>query len=141
LIEVFGKEEAQMGARPNVDGWEKILGKPPKFVAGDTKADAWANYREKSERFFDLVRNDQDDNARHQNYWIAFNILFVQGQSLYWRDELSYTLTLGAVQFEKHLDKILLTMFADKVFTKVALAEGKTPTGKYDNYVMTEEEA
>jgi len=31
-------------------------------------------------------------------------------------------------------------MFSDKVFTKVALAEGKVPTGKYDEYVMTEED-
>ena len=60
---------------------------------------------------------------------------------MYWRDELSYTITLGAEQFNKRLDKILLTMFADKVFTKVQLPEGKVPSGKYDNYVMTEEEA
>jgi hypothetical protein len=141
LIEVFGKEEAQMGARPNVDGWEKILGKPPTFVAGDTKADAWANYREKSERFFDLVRNDQDDNARHQNYWIAFNVLMLQGQAvLYYRDNMDYPITLGTDQLDKFLEKILFTMFADRVFVKVAMPEGKVPTGRYDDYVLTEED-
>jgi hypothetical protein len=31
-------------------------------------------------------------------------------------------------------------MFADKVFTKVQLPEGKVPSGKYDDYVKTEED-
>jgi hypothetical protein len=143
LIEVFGRADLGDGDlrySPDATKWGKISDKP-KFYRVENKEEIWSQYREGTEKFFDLVKNDQDDNARHQNYWIAFNILFVQGQSLYWRDNLSYTITLGAVQFEKHLDKILLTMFADKVFTKVALAEGKVPTGKYDNYVMTEEEA
>jgi hypothetical protein len=143
LIDVFGKEgetHDDPRVRPDVQGWDKLIDKPHTFLAGDTKVEAWANYREKADRFFDLVRNDQDDNARHQNYWIAFNVLALQGQSLYWRDNLDHPVTLGVEQFEKYLDKILMTMFADKVFTKVALPEGKVPTGKYDKYVMTEEE-
>ena len=142
LIEVFGRADLGDGDlrySPDATKWGKISDKP-KYYGGTNKEEIWSQYHEMTEKFFDLVKNDQDDNARHQNYWIAFNILLVQGQSLYWRDNLSYTVTLRADQFEKHLDKILLTMFADKVFTKVALVEGKTPTGKYDNYVMTEEE-
>jgi len=100
----------------------------------------WANYRQATAEFYDLVRNDQDDNARHQNYWIAYNILFVQEQSLYWRNDMDSQVTLGIDQFEKVLDKVLFTMFSDKVFTKVALAEGKVPTHKYADYVMTEED-
>jgi hypothetical protein len=141
LIEVFGKEEAQMGVRPNVDGWEKILGKPPTFVAGDDKDDMWANYRQKTKWFFGLVRNDQDDNARHQNYWIAFNVLMLQGQAvLYYRDNMDYPITLGVGEFDKILEKILFTMFADRVFVKVAMPEGKVPSGRYDDYVLTEED-
>jgi hypothetical protein len=142
LIEVFGKDEETQGdprVRPNTDGWDKLSEKP-KYYGGVNKDTAWQNYREKSEKFFDLVRNDQDDGARHQNYWIAFNVLMLQGQSLYWRENLDHPITLGMGQFEKVLDKILLTMFADKVFTKVALPEGKVPTGKYNDYVLTEED-
>jgi hypothetical protein len=142
LIEVFGKDEGQMGARPNVDGWEKILGKPPTFVTGNDKDEMWANYRQKTKWFFDLVRNDQDDNARHQNYWIAFNVLMLQGQAvLYYRDNMDYPVTLGTDQIVKFLEKILFTMFADRVFVKVAMPEGKVPSGRYDDYVLTEEEA
>jgi hypothetical protein len=140
LIEVFGKDEDQNGARPNVDGWEKILGKPPTFVAGNDKVEAWANYRQKTKWFFDLVRNDQDDNARHQNYWIAFNVLMLQGQSLYYRDNMDYLVLLGVGEFDKVLEKILFTMFADRVFVKVAMPEGKVPSGRYDDYVLTEED-
>jgi hypothetical protein len=140
LVEVFGKEEDAHGhGRPNASAWEKIIDKP-KYFRPEHRAQAWANYRDKTERFFDLVRNDQDDNARHQNYWIAFNVLMVQGQSLWFRADMNMTVTLGADQFDKFLDTILFKMFSDKVFTKVALPEGRVPTGKYDEYVKTEED-
>lgn len=141
LIEVFGAEEGsdRDGFRPNATEWAKLTDKPPTFFAGDTKADAWTNYREKTNKFFDLIKNDQCDNTRHQNYWIAFNILMVQDQSLYWRTDASYSLTLGVQSFDNLLNEILMKMFADKVFKRVALPEGKVPTQKYADYVMTEE--
>jgi hypothetical protein len=124
LIEVFGQDETNNGKyRPNVQGWDKLK-----------------NYRDKTTKFFDLVRNDQDDDARHQNYWIAFNVLLVQEQALYWSDSMERQVTLGTEQFNKVLEKILFTMFSDKVFNKVALPEGKVPSGKYDDYVKTEED-
>lgn len=139
LIEVFGvSENIDNRVRPNVDEWVGIDTKPRNYGAHSDSSN-WANYRDKTQRFFDLVKNDQDDNCRHQNYWIAFNVLMVQKQGLYWRDNRDHKVTLGVVEFEKLLDKILMTMFADKVFKLVALAEGKVPTGKYDDYVLTEE--
>jgi hypothetical protein len=141
LIEVFGNEDTdgnEVRIRPDVDGW-KLLDKP-KYYGGANKDEVWANYRERSDKFFDLVRNDQDDNARHQNYWIAFNILMVQGQSLYWQTDMDRQVTLGTASFDKFLEKILFKMFADKVFVRVPLPEGKVPTGKYDEYVVTEED-
>ena len=143
LIEVFGSEYADDTGtgrvRPRAGEWMQLDNKP-KYYGGSHKDDVWANYREKTNNFFDLVRNDQDDNARFQNYWIAFNILMVQGQSLHFRDHLDHLMTLGVEEFEKHLDRILYKMFSDKVFKRVALAEGKVPTGKYDDYVLTEED-
>jgi hypothetical protein len=143
LIEVFGAEYADNTGtgrvRPNVDEWVNMDTKP-KTYGQEASEKAWTNYRNKTEKFFDLVKNDQCDNTRHQNYWIAFNILFAQGQHLHWRDNKDHKVTLGVAEFEKFLDKILMTMFADKVFKRVALAEGKVPTGKYDDYVLTEED-
>jgi hypothetical protein len=140
LIEVFGAEEGsdRDGFRPNATEWAK-LGEKPKNHLAERKAELWANYRERTEKFFDLIKNDQCDNTRHQNYWIAFNVLMVQGQSLYWRTDVSYSLTLGVQWFEKFLDEILMKMFSDKTFKKVALPEGKVPTQKYADYVLTEE--
>jgi len=140
LIEVFGRKDVGDGDPrycPDSDKWDKLTAKP-KYWTG--KEEAWANYRDKAERFFDLVRNDQDDDARHQNYWIAYNILFIQEQRLYWRDSIESQITLGTDQFDKVLEKILFTMFSDKVYTKVALPEGKVPTHKYADYVLTEED-
>jgi hypothetical protein len=140
LIEVFGKvQDVNNGCRPDVKGWDKLSEKP-KHHTPEHRAEAWANYHEKTANFFDLVRNDQDDNARHQNYWIAFNALMVQEQSLYWRDSMETQVTLGTDQFDKVLDRILFKMFSDKVFVQVPLPEGKVPTGKYDEYVMSEED-
>jgi hypothetical protein len=139
LIEVFGIDGDGNKCRPDVQGWEKIIDKP-KYYGGANKDEVWQNYREKTEKFFDLVRNDQDDGVRHQNYWIAFNILVLQGQGLYYRENLDHPVTLGTTSFDKFLDKILFTMFSDKVFVKVPLPEGKVPTGKYDDYVKTEKD-
>jgi hypothetical protein len=47
---------------------------------------------------------------------------------------------LGVGEFDKVLEKILFTMFADRVFVKVAMPEGKVPSGRYDDYVLTEED-
>lgn len=140
LIEVFGKEEmpAHNGFRPDVQKWVK-LGEKPLHCTADSKDGHWANYRERTEKFYDLVKNDQDDNVRHQNYWLAFNILFVQTDNFYWRNDADVKVGVATHYFEKFLDKALLTMFADKVFNKVALPDGKVPSGKYDSYVLTEE--
>jgi hypothetical protein len=144
LIEVFGCEEADDGmnqgrVRPDADMWQSIHAKP-KYFHEDNRQGVWANYNEQTTKFFDLVKNDQDDNTRHQNYWIAFNILLIQDQRMYWRDDLDCNVAVDAGHFEKFLDKILFTMFSDKVFKRVALPTGKVPTGKYDSYVVTEED-
>jgi hypothetical protein len=141
LIEVFGADAVsdKDGSRPDAAKWSRLTDKP-KHYRPETRADVWANYHERTEKFFDLIKNDQCDNTRHQNYWIAFNILMVQGQSLYWRKDLSYPVTLGAQWFNCYLDEILMKMFSDKVFKRVALPEGKVPTQKYADYVLTEED-
>jgi hypothetical protein len=145
LIEVFGQEKPNDGVnngrvRPNVDAWDGLSVKPRYWTGAERKAEAWQEYRDKTAKFFDLVRNDQDDNCRHQNYWIAFNVLLIQEKRVWWRDDVNFNVVVGVEQFEKHLDKILFTMFSDKVFKRVALAEGKVPTGKYESYVMSEED-
>jgi len=144
LIEVFGQANGEDGVnqgrvRPDVDAWSNLDAKP-KYYGGHAKEEVWQDYRNRTTKFFDLVRNDQDDNCRHQNYWIAFNVLFIQDQRLWWRDDVDCNVYTNVEQFEKNLERILFTMFSDKVFKKVALAEGKVPTGKYDDYVLTEED-
>ena len=145
LIEVFGKHEELNNVvkadrfAPDVSKWNKLSNKP-KYFNANQKDEIWQDYREQTERFFDLVRNDQDDNARHQNYWIAYNILMVQEQALYYSENMDRQITLGTDQFDKVLEKILFKMFSDKVFKRVELPEGKVPTGKYNDYVLTEEE-
>jgi hypothetical protein len=140
MVEVFGKSLNPISHqfRPDVDYWKEMSVKP-KWTSPENKARKWAEYRERAERFYDLVRDDQDDNARHQNYWIAFNILFVEGNNIYWRDSADSYATLGVGEFNKGLDKILFTMFADRVFKRIELAEGRVPSHKYSDYVMTED--
>lgn len=142
LVEVFGKEEQTNAGseyfRPDVDKWIGLAEKP-KHCRPEHKDKRWTDYRERAQRFFDLVRNDQDDNARYQNYWIAFNILFVQEATMYWRANSDTKVSVNIAQFERYLYKTLFTMFADKVFNKVALAEGKVPSGRYDDYMLTED--
>jgi hypothetical protein len=144
LIEVFGQEEANDGVnqgrvRPDVDAWDGLSNKP-KYYGGNHKDEVWQDYRDKTTKFFDLVKNEQDDNCRHQNYWIAFNVLLIQEKRVWWRDDVNCNVLTNVEQFDKYLDKILFTMFSDKVFKKVAMPEGKVPTGKYDDYVLTEED-
>ncbi len=142
LVEVFGELKQTGGSeylRPNVDEWIGLAEKP-KHCRPEHKVEKWAEYRERAQKFFDLVRNDQDDNARHQNYWIAFNILFVQEATMYWRANSDTKVSVNMAQFERYLYKTLFTLFADKVFAKVALAEGKVPSGRYDDYMLTEQD-
>ena len=143
LFDVFGMEQEANGSgrvRPDVDKWIGIDNKP-RYWRPEEKSMMWQEYGERTEKFFDLIKNDQDDNVRHQNYWIAFNVLAVQTHRFWWREpEANFDVTVNRDRFEKILDKALFTMFSDKVFKRVALAEGKVPTGKYDDYVLTEED-
>ena len=140
LMEIFGKEEmaSRGGFRPDIAKWAK-LGEKPVYCSAGMREGQWQQYRERALQFYDLVKNNQDDNVRHQNYWLAFNILFVQIDNFYWRTDENIKMGVATHYFEKFLDKALLTMFAYKVFTKVALPDGKVPSGKYDNYVLEEE--
>lgn len=141
LVEVFGKDvnPNNNNFRPAVSEWVKLDEKPT-WTSPESKARMWDAYRDRTTKFYELIRNDQDDNTRHQNYWIAFNILFAQGNNLYWRDSMDAWVTLGVEEFEKSLDKALFSMFSAKVFKKVALPEGRVPTGKYNDYAITEED-
>ena len=150
LIAVFGAQNKTEGGvlsqvrgqvRPDVGEWVN-LNEKPRHLRPEQKEGEWVRYRERAQKFFDLVKNDQDDNVRHQNYFIAFNILFVQENHMYWRDVggTGTQVSVNTMQFEKLLDKFLLTMFSDKVFNRVTLAEGKVPSYRYDNYVLTEED-
>lgn len=144
LIEVFGEQNSKggnggFGFRPDVEKW-LCLAEKPRHYRPEHKAERWAEYRDMTARFFDLVRNDQDDNTRHQNYWLAFNILFVQDSHMHWRNDLETRQSVPITHFRRHFDKALFVMFSDRVYDKVALAEGKVPTGKYDNYVLTEKD-
>jgi len=141
LSAVFGEIRQTGGSeyvKPDVDKWIGLAEKP-KHCPPEYKDKRWTDYRERARKFFDLVRNDQDDNARYQNYWIAFNILFVQEATMYWRANSDTKVSVNIAQFERYLYKTLFTLFADKVFTKVALAEGKVPSGRYDDYMLTED--
>ena len=148
LIAVFGAQNKTEGGvlsqvrgqvRPDVGKWVN-LNEKPRHYRPEHKAEQWAEYRERAQRFFDLVKNDQDDNVRHQNYFLAFNILLVQDNHLYWRDSGDTRIAVNTMQFEKTLDKFMLTMFSDRAFTKIALPDGKVPSNRYDNYVLTEKD-
>ena len=141
LIEVFGKEISMHDAgnirvRP-ANEWLGLNRKPTGLGEAE-----WGEYRAKTEKFYELVKNDQDDNCRYQNYWIAFCILFAADNQYVWvpqEDAHQRFCTVAPDAFEKELDKVLFAMFSDKVFEKVALPTGRVPTGKYDKYVRSEE--
>jgi hypothetical protein len=87
------------------------------------------------------VKNDQDENTRHQNYWIAFNILFAYQNHIYWVDEDTVNdrkIHLASEYLEKYLEEILFARFSDRVFKLIELEKGRVPTGRYDKYVRSE---
>lgn len=143
LGEVLGFNRENMQGKVTIDLklWRRLVEKPNSlYVNAEQNQKEWVQYNEASDKFYELVKNDQDDNTRHQNYWIAFNILFAYENHIYWVDEqlLDKPLYLGAGEFEKSLDRILFARFSDRVFKLVELEKGKVPTGKYDKFVRSE---
>ncbi len=147
LAEVFGyRRERLQGDKVTLDvaEWRRLVEKPqPRYgndAAEQEKRD-WEAYNEASDKFYELVKNDQDDNTRHQNYWIAFNILFAYQNHIYWIDESiahEKKLHLASEYLEKYLEEILFARFSDRVFKLVELEKGKVPTGRYDKFVRSE---
>jgi hypothetical protein len=120
--------------------WRR-LGEKPHYTDPELRKKEWAGYNDASDKFYELVKNDQDDNTRHQNYWIAFNILFAYRNYVYWIDENTAhekKLYLASEYLEKYLEEILFARFSDRVFKLVELEKGKVPTGRYDKFVRSE---
>lgn len=126
--------------------WQRLAEKPQNYYntyPADNEANKtnWDKYNTMSDKFYELVKNDQDDNTRHQNYWIAFNILFAYQNYVYWIDESTAhekKILLASEYLEKYLEEILFARFSDRVFKLVELEKGKVPTGRYDKYVRSE---
>lgn len=144
LAEVFGvrREQVHGWLRIDVDEWQRLTEKPHQHYANpEQNKQEWDTYRSASDKFYELVKNDQDDNTRHQNYWIAFNILFAFQAHVHWVDESimhEKQLGVGVEYMEKGLEFILFNRFSDRVFKLVELEKGAVPTGRYDKYVRSE---
>ena len=146
LGEVFGLKRGgpMQDNKVTVDrnDWARLAEKPnPNYTHAEQLKKDWDKYNAASDKFYELVKNDQDDNTRHQNYWIAFNILFAYRNYVYWVDESimhEKKLYLASEYLEKYLEEILFNRFSDRVFKLVELEKGKVPTGRYDKYVRSE---
>ena len=145
LGEIFGLRREGLQNKLTVDrgAWTRLAEKPQSRYgnnATEMEKEDWMLYNTVSDKFYELVKNDQDDNARHQNYWIAFNILFAYQNHIYWVDDdtTHKPLHLASEYFEKYLEEILFARFSDRVFKLVELEKGKVPTGRYDRYVRSE---
>jgi hypothetical protein len=144
LGEVFELRRALNEGKVTVElaEWRRLAEKPnPNYTHAEQRKNEWALYNTMSDKFYELVKNEQDENTRHQNYWIAFNILFAYQNHIYWIDESiahEKQLYLASEYLEKHLEEILFARFSDRVFKLVELEKGKVPTGRYDKYVRSE---
>lgn len=144
LAEVFGYRQggSMQDHKVTVELTEwRRLGEKPHYTDPELRKKEWAGYNAASDKFYELVKNDQDENTRHQNYWIAFNILFAYQNHIYWIDESiahEKQLYLASEYLEKYLEEILFARFSDRVFKLVELEKGKVPTGRYDKYVRSE---
>jgi hypothetical protein len=149
LGEVFGFKRERLlqedKVAVDVNDWQRLAEKPQNYNThlADNEANRtnWNKYNDASDKFYELVKNDQDENTRHQNYWIAFNILFAYQNYLYWIDESTMhekKLHLSSEYLEKYLEEILFARFSDRVFKMVELEKGKVPTGRYDKFVRSE---
>lgn len=124
--------------------WGRLAEKPqPRYGndAAEMEKKDWDKYNTMSDKFYELVKNDQDENTRHQNYWIAFNILFAYQNYFYWVPKEfihEKKIQLASEFLEKYLEEILFARFSDRVFKLVELEKGKVPTGRYDKYVRSE---
>ena len=146
LGEVFGLKRGgpMQDDKVTVDrnDWARLAEKPNNLYADpEMNKNEWALYNTMSDKFYELVKNEQDDNTRHQNYWIAFNILFTYRNYVYWVDESimhEKKLHLASEYLEKYLEDILFNRFSDRVFKMVELEKGKVPTGRYEKFVRSE---
>lgn len=140
LMEVFGAVDKYNDGRLflKTDGWTCLTNKPNHYYQdADNRRKAWDEYHAMSDKFLELIKDDQDDNCRYQNYWLALCILFAHRNYLTpcTKDNINErTFTLGSHLFEKQLDEALFYKFAEKVFKRVELPSDKVPTGKYDKY-------
>ena len=125
---------------PNVEQFACIF-KPQQWQSQN--GGAWEKFEEQSAMFYELVRDDQDDNVRHQNYWIALCALVGLQGRLWYADEEDFdkrTVSADPNKVMSTLEKALFMRFSDEVFQEYQLDAGQVPRGKYADYVRKQGE-
>ncbi len=143
LAEVLGVHTIGNGrAMPNIAQFENIC-KPEKWAANQEQV--WERHEVQSKLFYELVRDDQDDNVRHQNYWIAMNALVcLASNGMYYVDKELFDekkIRVSSNSVMRKLEQFLFGFFCDEVFKVVELDDSEVSTGKYADYVRKGVEA
>ncbi len=93
------------------------------------------NYLARMEAFYNLIRDDQPEETRTDNYYKA--ALGVLAARHMWRVAAvtPRTYEFFCADAVAYLDEVLFKYFADEVFVMRDVPEGKVPNNKYDTWV------
>jgi hypothetical protein len=92
-------------------------------------------YLAKMEAFYNLIRDDQPEDKRTDNYYKA--ALGVLAARHMWRINADIPRTYEFFCYDAigYLDEVLFKYFADEVFVMRDVPEGKVPSNKYDTWM------
>ncbi len=137
IIEVLGDEPTATVANPWT-GWDLLKHRPfHQFrpMQFGTYANWIAAYNAKCEEFFDLIKDDQPDETKTQNFYKAMVICMILNSKKPNREtpnKVIHTLTNNVTN---NFDDIWKMYFAKDILEEVVLGDGVTPNQTYANWM------
>lgn len=98
-------------------------------------------YETKCREFFDLIKNDQDEDTKHANFYKAFVILMAtDGYTLvyskpYRADDLTVVKNVDTATLRLNFEKVTKMYFAKTILEAVVLKDGMPPNKTYADWV------
>ena len=132
------------------DKWNQMYQKPTpthRPQGWNTYVQWIDQYETKCREFFDLIKNDQDEDTKHENFYKAFVILMAtnghtSGYSQPYRaDDLTVVKNVDTSTLRLNFEKVMKMYFAKTILETVVLKDGMPPNKVYTNWMWMYDDA
>jgi len=129
------------------DKWDQMYHKPTPNCRpqGQNTYAQWIDqYDTKCREFFDLIKNDQPEDTKHENFYKAFVILMTVHHNYHKphrAEDLTVVKNVDTATLRSNFEKVIKMYFSKAILEAVVLKDGMAPNKVYTNWMWMYDDA